>query len=97
MSEHRAFQIGDRVVIRGHWEFPDGTTGVVGEPLAAIRGLATGKWEEHCLIGLTPRGPQAQYSITFDIPTDDGSGDGPYAGAMIDAASLELLPPGERA
>jgi hypothetical protein len=86
-------RLGDRVVLSGHWEFPDGTTGVVAEPTAFQVQLAkSGEWVGHRRTTSGRNGPVTFYYVVFDQPTDDGSGDGPYGGAEIDAASLRRAP-----
>jgi len=60
----------------GHFEFADGVQGTVwGQP---------GKQR-------TLKGLETTYYVEFDEPQDDGSGDGPYLGAVIDMGSLRHL------
>jgi hypothetical protein len=88
------FQVGDRVCIRGHWEFPDGTTGVIAEPEPFQVGLAEpGEWQAHRRTTPGRSGPLVYYFVCFDEPTDDGSGDGPYLGGEIEAECLEIVLP----
>ncbi|MGC4030901.1 MAG: hypothetical protein QM754_04025 [Tepidisphaeraceae bacterium] len=84
------FDIGDHVVIEGHWEFPDGTTGVIAEPDPFMVSLVAGdeRWMGHRRTVRGREGPIVFYYVVFDRPTDDGSGDGPYRGGEIDASSL---------
>lgn len=88
------FDIGDRVVIQGNWEFPDGTTGVIAEPEPfMVRLVADSEpWIGHRRIVQSRKGPIVFYYVEFDKPTDDGSGDGPYRGGEIDAPSLRHQP-----
>ena len=89
------FQIGDRVELHGHWEFPDGATGVVAEPHPEIVALCEpGEWQGPRRVSPGRAGPIITYYVSFDVPQDDGSGDGPYRGAEIDASSLRRLPAG---
>ncbi len=85
----KQFNIGDRVVLKGHSEFPDGTTGTVSVPPQSLMDLAEpAEWKEHHRTVQALKGPILFYFVEFDEPTDDGSGDGPYAAASIDENSL---------
>ena len=81
-------EIGQRVRLNGHWEFPDGTTGVVAEPMASIVALQPTRWSGHILTERRRNRLVTCYWIVFDQPADDGSGDGPYGGATVDEGSL---------
>ena len=86
------FKPGDRVVIRGHWEFDDGITGTVRLPSERWRSLAqSGEWEGACRTVQGRKGQVVMYVIEFDEPQDDGSGDGPYRGAEIEQSCLRSL------
>lgn len=42
------FEIGKRIVIKGHWEFPNGITGTIVEPTPFQLSLASpGEWKGH--------------------------------------------------
>ncbi|MFN0011453.1 MAG: hypothetical protein ACKVS8_07395 [Phycisphaerales bacterium] len=95
-SDPPTFPDGARVVIRGHFEWPDGTTGIVRAFPAFVRTLAAepphaqGDFDA---AGLVRRLDVEQNSflsqwIVFDVPTDDGSGDGPYKGGEVDVQCL---------
>jgi len=82
-------KVGDRVVLRGSLEFPDGTTGTVSIPPEAGAVIAEPwKWEGHRRIVEDRKGPILFYWVEFDEPADDGSGDGPYFAAEINADAL---------
>jgi hypothetical protein len=86
------FEVGDRVVLRGHWEFPDGTKGTVSAPDPFMVELSgPGEWVGHLRTFPGARGPITTYFVRFDRPADDGSGDGPYGGGEIEAECLEPL------
>lgn len=86
------FNLGDRVVLQGNWEFPDGTVGTITAPTAfMIRLAGKGEWQGHRRVTKARRGMMTFYYVVFDTPTDDGSGDGPYRGGEIDVGSLRLL------
>jgi hypothetical protein len=90
--EMSRFEVGDRVLIRGHWEFPDGTTGTVAAPEPFLRELAgPGEWEGHVRTSRGAKGPVTTYFVRFDRAMDDGSGNGPYAGGEIEAECLVSL------
>jgi hypothetical protein len=84
------FEVGDRVRVVGHWEFPDGTTGTVSAPEPFLLELAEpGEWQDNHRTTPGRNGPILFYFIRFDRPTDDGSGDGPYLGGEIEAKCLQ--------
>jgi len=72
--DNAPFFDGQRVRIVGHWEFADGIPGTVDGHGHTVQAL---------------KGPILCYFIIFDKPADDGSDDGPYKGAMIEADYLE--------
>lgn len=83
------FEIGDRVRIEGHWEFPNGIIGTVVMPSEFQLNLAElGEWSDHRRTVLGRKGSILFYFIQFDQPVDDGSGDGSYIGAEIEAECL---------
>lgn len=88
----KLFQLHDRVKIRGHWEFPDGTTGTISAPPEFMVSLSEpDEWHGHRRIHPCRNGMTTSYYVVFDTPTDDGSGDGPYLGGEIDEASMQRL------
>jgi len=83
------FAVGQRVRIVGHWEFTDGIVGTISLPEAFQLDLAeVGEWQGHRRIVRGPHGSIVFYYVRFDQPADDGSGDGPYAGAEIEGKCL---------
>lgn len=89
------FAIGDRVRTVGHYEWPDGTAGTIAPPQEVNLGLAKpGEWQGHRRTVQGRVRPILFYFVVFvvfDQPTDDGSGDGPYYAAEVDADYLEGL------
>jgi hypothetical protein len=90
------FLPGVRVRIEGHWEWPDGTTGVIEPFPGFIRDLsaeAPDSEADFIAAGLV-RKVKARHGhiycqwVQFDEPTDDGSGDGPYRGGEVDNTCL---------
>ncbi len=87
-----SFEVGDRVRIVHHWEFEDGIIGTVAEPKPFQLELAEpGEWQAHRRLVRGRKSLIVIFFIRFDRPVDDGSGDGPYAGAEIEADCLEPL------
>ena len=83
---------GDRVILSGHWGFEVGIVGTVANPPEAIVELSgEGEWTGCRRVSPGRNGPMTTYYIMFDEPHNDGSGDGPYAGAEIDEVSLKRL------
>lgn len=84
------FPVGTRVTIHGHSEWPEGTAGTIAAWPGAVRELIEeprdGDFDDGSAT-LERRG-QRNYWVRFDVPTDDGSGDGPYGGAEVDARYL---------
>ena len=66
-----------------------GVTGVVTDPPAFVAELDPDPWDGHHQ--LKPRKDEMVllYWVEFDVPTDDGSGDGPYSAAAIEDQYLE--------
>ena len=96
MSEPLVYPIGSRIVINGHWEWPDGTTGRVAEFPGFVRSLRGDEadqpdhaWLYHTYETL--KGPLHVQWVEFDRATDDGSGDGPYLAGEVDVECLRLL------
>jgi len=86
------FETGDRVELAGHWEFEDGIIGTLTPPPNAIIELCPpDEWEGCRRTFHSQKGRKVSYYVQFDEPHDDGSGDGPYQGAEIDADCLRPL------
>ncbi len=91
MSE---FVIGDRVRLSGHWEFPDGTTGTITSPDPFLLQISEpGEWQGHCKFERQRTGVVICLYVIFDELADDGSGDGPYKAAVIEAECLHPIAP----
>ncbi len=88
---HR-FQPGDRVRIRNKEEFgfPDGITGTITMPISSIQ-IEGRQWDGCRLTIEGKRRTLFFYTVEFDEPHDDGSGDGPYRASEINEENLELL------
>jgi hypothetical protein len=69
----RTFFAGDRVVVSPDYHWARGATATVSHQ-GGVRN--------------TMSGPVQFYVVTFDIPQEDGSGDGPYDMATIDSRFL---------
>ncbi len=88
----RGFEVGDRVRIVGHHEWPDGTTGTIALPEEFSLELAKpGEWLGHRRTVMGRRKLIVSFYLEFDRPTDDGSGDGPYPGAEVESQYLRVL------
>jgi hypothetical protein len=91
-SRPRSFNVGERVRIMRHWEFPDGVAGTISQPEPFNLELAkVGEWDGHRRTCKLPKGLFVFYYVVFDEPTSDGSSDGRYLGAEIEADCLELI------
>ncbi|MCA9165764.1 MAG: hypothetical protein KDA62_22405 [Planctomycetales bacterium] len=87
-----ALEIGDRVTLKGHWEFPDGTIGTIAHPPDFVIGVCgAGEWQGHRRIHSCRKGMMTSYYVVFDTPADDGSGHGPYLGGEIDESSIHRM------
>jgi hypothetical protein len=85
------YKIGDKVVVTGDHEFPDGTKGEIRQPPRGVISLVpNGEWNGPERTFITATGKHISYWIQFKIPTDDGSGDGPYTGAEISLENIAL-------
>ena len=92
MIEQRSFEVGERVRIIGHWEFADGITGTISEPLPAMIELSgPGEWKDHRRTHRSRTGLIVSYFDLFDEPADDGPGDCPYRGGEIESSCLESI------
>lgn len=84
------FNPGDRVRLRGHREFADGAIGTIAgsTSVRGDNGATLVEWPGGSRLVSTRSGLKPYYLVEFDQPQDDGSGDGPYVAAEIDATSL---------
>ena len=86
------YPVGTRVVLKGHWEFPDGTIGTIAEPTDFLRELSgDDQWNDHVQTCWAKDKKILSYFVLFDEATDDGSGDGPYTGGVIDQGAIQVL------
>lgn len=86
---HR-FRLGDRVIIRSHPEWPNGTTGTISSPVR----FEDEEQPLHADEGnyrVTPgrHGDLIFFFVRFDEAIDDGSVHGPYSGDEIEDYYLE--------
>ena len=84
------YKVGDRVRVSESYSWAKGAVGRVAEPPAAVQEIAGDEepWHHWWRIVQTRQGPKVFYWVEFDEPHDDGSGDGPYSGAEIEAEML---------
>ena len=82
-----ALMPGARVRISDKHHWAQGASGTVAEPPDYVREL-TSDWVEYRRLSFSAQGPRVFYWVVFDEPHDDGSGDGPYSEAEIDADYL---------
>ena len=83
------FRVGDRVNVKGHWNFPNDCTGVISEPPeSATRIAGSDEWTGLHRFVKGRDGLIEYYWITFDESQTDGDGDGPYSAAEIEAEYL---------
>jgi len=89
LSDSFKFNIGDRVVIKDHWEFADGIVGTIVTPAPFLLANAQeGEWQGHRRTIMGRKSLIHFYFVKFDMPADDGSGDGDYTGAEIEEECL---------
>ncbi len=84
------FEVGDRVRVSESYSWAAGALGRVAEPPEAAREIAgdSEPWDDWWRVVQGRRGPIVFYWVEFDEPHDDGSGDGPYVAAAIEAEML---------
>jgi hypothetical protein len=86
------FENGDRVELADHFEFENGITGTLALPPDAIVELCPPNEWDGCKRTIhAENGRVVSYYVIFDEPHDDGSGDGPYRGAEINAECIRPL------
>lgn len=76
---------GDRVHVKGHWNWPRDCSGVVSHPPPFAQSLA-GKhpWRGHIRTVPGKAGIISSVWIVFDEPQRDGDDDGPYRGGEVE-------------
>jgi hypothetical protein len=93
------FQDGARVEIVGHWGWPDGTKGTIAPFPSIVREMASSppcSPKDFAADGLlrrieTETGIHFEQWIELDVPTDDGSGHGPYRSTSVSPKYLRRL------
>ena len=80
------FKAGDKVLIQGHWNYPDHCTGVISKPPEYVVELAEDQnpWDGVHRWVYGRKGTVECYWVTFDEPQFDSDGDGPYEEAEIE-------------
>jgi hypothetical protein len=76
-----------RISTNHHWA--QGCTATIAAPPDGVRALVA--WTGCHRRVVTPKGIYVFYWVAFDTAQDDGSGDGPYREAEIDADYLEPI------
>jgi len=78
-------KLGDRVHVKGHWNWPEDCAGVVSTPPVMVQGLAgQHPWRGHIRAVPGRLGLISFVWVTFDEPQRDGDGDGPYRGGEVE-------------
>jgi hypothetical protein len=88
------FKTGDKVFIRGHWNFPADCMGTISTPLNSIVDIVSdqnGPWDRMHQFVKGKKGPIEFYWVIFDEPQHDGDGDGPYWGGEVEAEFISLI------
>ena len=81
----RELKPGDRVQVRGHWNWPKDCVGIVSIPLPAVQSLAgKHRWRSHMREVPGRTGILSFVWVVFDEPQTDGDGDGPYRGGEVE-------------
>ena len=79
--------VGSRVRISTEYHWAKGATATVASSPFVVQNL-TGESAGSSRVVESLHGPLLFYWVVFDVPQDDGSGDGPYAQAEIDSRYL---------
>ena len=87
------FRIGDKVFVKGHWNFPNDCAGTIKKPPDIVVNLNADKnpWQGIHRFVKGKKGVIEFYWVKFDEPQMDGDGDGPYPEAEIEAECLKPL------
>ena len=82
------FKPGDRVEIKGDWNWPNDCRGVITDPPEYARQLVADQepWQGFIRTVNGRKSPITFLWVTFDEPQLDGDGDGPYTGGEVDAS-----------
>lgn len=87
------FKLGDKVYVKGNWNFPDDCKGEIScPPEFAIQLVSESEpWEGIHRFAKGRKGPIEFFWVKFDQPQRDSDGDGPYKGGEIEAEYLTLI------
>jgi len=87
------FNLGDRISVKGHWNFPNDCKGFIFEPPEDVVELALDQepWEGIHRIVKGENGSIEFFWVRFDDPQIDGDGDGPYPEGEVDAKFIALI------
>ncbi len=86
------FNIGDRVFVKGHWNFPNDCIGTIAEPPDfAVQLVADcDPWDGIRRFVQGRKGPIEFYWITFDTLQTDGDGDDLYISGEVEVEYITL-------
>jgi hypothetical protein len=88
------FKTGNRVFIKGHWNFPNDCKATISNPPEIAINLIANEndpWEGIHRLVKGRKGPIEFYWVVFDEPQHDSDGDGPYSGGEVEAEYITLL------
>ena len=87
------YNLGDKVYIKGHWNFPKDLKGTISEPPEFAVQLVSDEapWDGIRRIVQGRKGPIEFYWIKFDNLQIDGDGDAPYPEGEIEAEYIQLI------
>jgi hypothetical protein len=91
------FKAGDKVFIKGHWNFPNDGNGTISNPPSFAVELVAGQidpWDGIHRMVKGRKGPIEFFWVVFDEPQHDGDGDGPYMGGEVEAEYISLISEG---
>jgi len=84
---------GDRVKIKGHWNWPNDCIGVIAEPPEFACQLVADQepWQGFSRVVKGRKGPITFFWVTFEESQLDGDGDGPYTGGEVEADQITKI------
>jgi hypothetical protein len=89
MNEEKHFKVGDRIKVSNNYHWAKNATGEISK--LPFR-FEDEEWTEDYYRDMqTLKGKVRCYWIKFDTTHFDTDGDGPYSGAEIESAYLELI------
>ena len=85
-------KLGDKVSVKGNWNFPEDCKGEIANPPEAAKQLVADseKWDGVHRFVKERKGLIEYYWVRFEKPQKDSDGDGPYKEGEIEAENLEL-------